>query len=251
MTARLAHIWRHPIKSHGREPLDRVTLEAGRTLPGDRVWAVAHDSARLPDHPAWMPCANFMRGAKVAALMAIDARLDESARSVTLTHPDRPEVTIHPDDPADAARFLDWVAPLCPADRARPAAIVTVPERGMTDTDFPSVSINNLSSHRAVSQKLGRDLSVLRWRGNLILDGLAPWEEFDWIDREIAIGGARLAVRERIGRCMATTANPETGRRDADTLGVLEEGWGHRDFGVYAEVIESGPVALGDRVEVL
>ena len=37
----------------------------------------------------------------------------------------------------------------------------------------------------------------------------------------------------------------------ADTLGTLETGWGHRDFGVYAEVVESGPVGPGDKVEVL
>jgi hypothetical protein len=43
-------------------------------------------------------------------------------------------------------------------------------------------------------------------------------------------------------------ANPETGRRDADTLGALEEGWGHTDFGIYAEVIEGALIRTGDPV---
>jgi uncharacterized protein YcbX len=47
MTARLAQIWRHPIKGHGREALPAVTLSAGATLPFDRAWAVAHEAARL------------------------------------------------------------------------------------------------------------------------------------------------------------------------------------------------------------
>lgn len=43
MTATVTEIWRHPIKSHGREPLESVTLEAGKALPLDRLWAVAHE----------------------------------------------------------------------------------------------------------------------------------------------------------------------------------------------------------------
>jgi hypothetical protein len=41
-------------------------------------------------------------------------------------------------------------------------------------------------------------------------------------------------------------ANPETGARDVDTLMHLRDGWGHQDFGVYAEVIEGGPIVVGD-----
>ena len=108
----------------------------------------------------------------------------------------------------------------------------------------------NESSHRAVSQKLGRPLETERWRGNIWFDGMAPWEEFDWIGKKVRVGGTLLAVHERIERCMHTTANPQTGARDADTLGALEQGWDHRDFGVYAEVIEGGPIAVGDKVEV-
>jgi hypothetical protein len=52
---------------------------------------------------------------------------------------------------------------------------------------------------------------------------------------------------EPIGRCRATEANPDTGRRDANTLAALEDGWGHTQFGVYAMVRKGGRVAVGDR----
>jgi GTP-binding protein len=52
---------------------------------------------------------------------------------------------------------------------------------------------------------------------------------------------------EPIGRCRATEANPDTGRRDANTLAALEDGWGHTRFGVYAMVRKGGRVAVGDR----
>lgn len=248
MTARLAGLWRHPIKGHGAEPLQAVSLAAGRTLPWDRTWAVAHEAAKT-DGAAWAPCANFSRGAKAPQLMAIRARLDEDAETVTLTHPDRPDLTFAPD--REAAAFLAWVAPLMPADRAASARIVRVPGRGMTDSEFPSVSLIGTASLRALSDAVGRDLSPLRFRANFWIEGLAPWEEFDWIGRRLRLGEAELEVRERIGRCKATMANPDTGRIDADTLATLENSWGHTDLGVYAEVVAPGRVAQGDRLELL
>lgn len=248
MTARLSLIYRHPIKGHGAEALEAVGLEAGRTMAWDRTWAVAHEAAKA-DGTAWAPCANFSRGAKAPQLMAITARLNEADETITLTHPKRPEITFAPD--REAARFLDWVAPLMPADRAASARIVRVAGRGMTDSDFPSVSLLGLSSLRALSDAVGKDLSPLRFRGNFWIEGTAPWEEFDWIGRRVRLGGAVLEVRERIGRCMATTVDPATGDRDTDTLGALERGWDHTDLGVYAEVIEGGPVAVGDELELL
>ena len=46
MTGKVTSIWRHPIKSHGREELDEVTLAAGQTMPGDRMWAIAHENSK-------------------------------------------------------------------------------------------------------------------------------------------------------------------------------------------------------------
>ncbi|MFQ5438811.1 MAG: MOSC domain-containing protein, partial [Paracoccaceae bacterium] len=92
--------------------------------------------------------------------------------------------------------------------------------------------------------------SPLRWRGNIWLGGMRAWEEFDWIGHEVRIGSVRFIIREAIGRCLATSANPETGVRDIQTLALLKEGWGHTDFGVYGEVIEGGKLATGDEVVV-
>lgn len=128
MTATLAHIWRHPLKSHGREELASVSLSEGATLPWDRHWAVAHEAAKLPEPMDWAPCVNFSRGAKTAGLMAIDAALDETTGHLTLTHPDLPPLTFNPE--IEAGAFVAWVAPLMPADRAASARIVRAPGGG-------------------------------------------------------------------------------------------------------------------------
>ncbi len=248
MTGRVARIWRHPIKSHGREQLTDVCLTAGCTMPYDRRWAVTHARTKA-DGSAWAPCANFTIGAKVPRLQAINAMVDEASGTVTLNHPDRPDLCFDPE--TEQQRFLDWVAPLLTNDHPPSTDIIRVPGRGMTDSDFPSVSLINLASHKAVSDHLGQELSPLRWRGNFILEALEPWEEFQWIGKRLRIGSAELHVRESIKRCKATNANPETGVRDADTLAVLRQGWGHQDFGIYAEVVTSGNVSVGDLLEIM
>ena len=247
--ATLSALWRHPIKAHGREALATVTLTRGRAMPWDRRWAVAHEAATVPPGE-WAACVNFSRGSKTAALMAIDATCDEASETVTLRHPDRPDLTFRPDDEQD--RFLDWVRPLMDENRAQPARIHRLDGRGMTDTDYPSVSLLNLASNADLARKMGQDdISALRWRGNMHLEGLAPWQEFDWIGKTIRIGTAELAVKEPIRRCLATTANPKTGLRDLDTLAALNRHWNHQNFGIYAEVTTTGQITLGDTVQVL
>lgn len=240
--ATVARLFRHPLKAVGAEEIAATDLLAGRTLPWDRVWAVADEAAKLRD--GWNPCNNFVRGVKSHQLMAVSARTDEATGRITLGHPDRPEITLDPETEGDA--LIDWIRPLCDPNRAQPVRVVRAPDRGMTDSDFPSVSILGLSSLRALSDKLGRPLDPRRFRGNVWLEDTGPWEEFEWIGRRLQLGGAILELRERITRCRATTVNPETGRSDAETLDALEDGWGHMDFGVYGVVLQPGRVAVGD-----
>jgi uncharacterized protein YcbX len=247
MTPRLAEIWRHPIKAHGREPLISATLTAGAALPWDRFWAVAHDAAILSE--GWNPCVNFSRGAKAPALMALSCHLDEATGLVTLHHPDRDAITFDPD--GDTRAFLNWIAPLMPADRAASARVVRAGLRGMTDTDYPSLSLANPASHRAVAKAVGHPLSHHRWRANLWVEGLAPWQEFDWIGHSLHIGTATFEVRARITRCRATMANPDTGIVDADTLSALKDTWGHQDFGIYLVCTGDGAIAVDDPVTLV
>jgi uncharacterized protein YcbX len=121
----------------------------------------------------------------------------------------------------------------------------------MTDTDFPSISILNAASNRAVGAQLGFEISPERWRGNFLIEGLEPWAEATWVGRSLALGAARLEVREPIVRCNATKVNTRTGEVDADTLGALKAGWGHQEFGVYAVVVEGGRVARGDDLRLI
>lgn len=248
----VSELYRHPVKAHGREALSAVTLTKGKTMPWDRTWAVAHKVAKFNDaNPEWAQCVNFSRGAKAPELMAINVTVNESANTITFRHPKLSPLTISPDLATGSAKLVAWTKPIMPNDRAASDRIVRAPDRGMTDTPFPSISINSNASLADLSNTAGTELSRLRWRGNIWISGATPWDEFNWIGRHARIGNALLKIVEPITRCPATMANPTTGKRDLDTLKFLSETYGHKDFGVYAEVVESGEIKTGDELELV
>lgn len=248
MTGHLAHIVRHPIKSIGWEELASAVLTAGAVLPLDRHWAVAHEAAEFEGDPGWYAKRNFVRGVAGPQLMAVRAEVLEDGRKLRLTHHQRPVIEIIPEDPKASALLLDWLAPLWPETRPAAARLVRAQAQPMTDVPEPYVSLLSLSSLRALGDFLGQDLSIHRFRGNLWVEGFHPWVERDWIGQEITIGPARLRVEKPITRCNATKVDPATGIPGADTLGALHAAFGHRDFGVYARVVEGGDVQTGAEV---
>jgi uncharacterized protein YcbX len=95
-----------------------------------------------------------------------------------------------------------------------------------------------------------------RFRMTIGIDGVVAHAEDGWIGERLRIGGAVVAVRAHVGRCAVTTRDPDTGIRDLDTLGLIAEYRGDVQtreplpFGVWCQVVEPGPVAVGDPVEV-
>ncbi|MDO5606338.1 MAG: MOSC domain-containing protein [Paracoccus sp. (in: a-proteobacteria)] len=252
MKATLARIHRFPIKSVGGEQLEHVTLSAGQILPGDRAFAVAHaDSARHlePDGTLakWLPKSAFLRGAASADLQAITGGWRDGR--LCLSHPGRPDLVTEPESD-DGAALMAWLDALWPGDRARPLRLVRAPVP-LTDVREPWVSLLSLSSLSALEKALGRGLGTGRWRGNLWVEGWAPWAERDMAGTRLRIGEAELVVRTRITRCAATNADTTTGRADCDMPAELRALLGDADFGVYAEITAGGQIATGDRIEIL
>jgi uncharacterized protein YcbX len=110
------------------------------------------------------------------------------------------------------------------------------------------VSVINLASVAAIGTAIGAPVHPLRFRANLYVEGWPAWHEFDLLEREIAIGGARLKVTKRTLRCPATEVDPDTGVRDLAIPKTLMQTYGHADCGVYAQVIAGGEVAVGDAI---
>lgn len=250
MTATLARIFRHPVKSIGFEEITSASLHEGRVLPFDRIWAISTVGAGF-DSPltGWAPKRDFVRGAAAPGLMAVAAHTHDDG-SIEFTHPELWHLRVDPDDAADQAKLIAWLKPLWPENRPAPRA-VEKPGPALTDSRESFVSILSLDSLDDLSARTGKALSAPRFRGNLWLRGLAPWAERDLPGRRLRIGTAEIEIIEPITRCRATCASPETGTEDFDTLGALKQITGDTTFGLFGLVRRAGEIARNDAVEVL
>ncbi len=92
--------------------------------------------------------------------------------------------------------------------------VLAAPEKDFrfTDSRRGFVSIINRASVAAIENMVGVPVDPLRFRGNVYVDGMAPWAEFDLIGQMLeADSGVRLKVTARIERCAATNVDPDDG----------------------------------------
>lgn len=248
MTARIAQIWRYPVKSIGGEGLAAVHLSAARRLPGDREWAVLTEGGErhAGEVPArWLPKSCFLRGAAAASLQAVKGGWQDGR--LHLSHPQRPDIAADPE--TEGADLVAWLRPLWPDSKPAPTRIVRGPT-GWTDVAQPWISILSLDSLAALEGELGRKLGTERWRANLWVEGWQPGQELDLIGQILNIGDVELRVTEAIGRCEATSADTDSGEIDIDMPAALERLHGHRNFGIYAEVVTGGDISTGAEVRL-
>ncbi|MGH2679379.1 MAG: MOSC domain-containing protein [Actinomycetota bacterium] len=124
--------------------------------------------------------------------------------------------------------------------------------------DVHPLTIVSSASVRALGAHGDRaDLDARRFRINLEVDGCEPYEEDTWEGATVRVGEASIRLRGQIPRCVVTTLAPDTGEKDFPTLNLIArfrpriEGRRGLPFGMYAEVVESGRVRVGDAVEPL
>jgi uncharacterized protein YcbX len=79
-----------------------------------------------------------------------------------------------------------------------------------------------------------------------------PFEEDTWAGRRLRFGDAIVRVGDPMPRCVVTTLNPDTAKKDFPTLDILAS-YRKRGtellFGMYGEVEVAGDVRVGDPVE--
>ena len=248
--ARLAELYRYPVKGMTGQKLAATDLAAGETLPHDRRFAIVHGASQCdPTAPSWQPKRQFLQRMTDERLALLGIDYDDATEALTLKR-DGKQVARGLLSMPIGQELINQFLNAFMKDPRGALKIVSAPGIAFTDKPEKLVSLINLASAKDIERVTRAPVDPRRFRGNLILDGLPAWTEFDWIGRELAIGPVRLKVVSRITRCAAINVNPATGERDLNIPKALITGFGHADCGIYAEVLAGGRIAEGDAISV-
>jgi uncharacterized protein len=249
--AHLVDLYRYPVKGMTGQKLAATDLAAGETLPHDRRFAIVHGASQCdPTAPSWQPKRQFLQRMTDERLALLGIDYDDATEALTLKR-DGKQVARGLLSLPIGQELINQFLNAFMKDPRGALKIVSAPGLAFTDKPEKLVSLINLASAKDIERVTRAPVDPRRFRGNLILEGLPAWAEFDWIDRELTVGPVRLKVVSRITRCAAVNVNPATGERDLNIPKALITGFGHADCGIYAEVLAGGRIAEGDALTVV
>lgn len=241
-------LYRYPVKGFSPERVEHAALETSGYFPGDRLYAVENgDSGFNPVAPRHQPKTKYLMLMRDEALARLRTRYEDA--TATLHVEAEGEIHAAKLDTPEGRRVLeDLMCRLLPDSlRGEPRVLEAPPHYRFTDSKIGFVSLINLASVRAIEDFVGAPVDPLRFRGNLLVEGLEPWAELAMSGAVLeAPSGLRLKLTQRTQRCAATNVDPVSGIRDLDIPWTLDARLGHRDCGIYAEVIAGGSLAVGD-----
>ena len=247
--AKIRAIYRYPVKGLSAQPLPRVALAPGQTLPADRLYAIENGPSGFdPAAPAYFPKQRFLMLMRNERLAGLHTDYDEDSHTLTVHWQGRQAARGDLRTPQGRAAIERFFAGYCADELRGPPRVLFGEGHSFSDVAKKVVSIINLASVAAVENAVGAPVDPVRFRANVYVEGWPAWHEFDLLGQEIDMGGARLKIVKRIVRCAATEVDPDTGARDLPIPQTLQQSFGHGDCGVYAEVVAAGEIAIGDRV---
>lgn len=281
-------LYRHACKGLSADPLEAVTLQTGDAFPDDRMYALLKiDETKQrpprppfdPDNPQWLHKENFLCAFSSPELMAqFETEYRHDTKRLSLYR--RPARTMMSSSGPTADHrtpLLDSIDMSTPTGRQALAdffqkqsgvslACVTATEKkgkrhqfGNTSSgwkqkqDTRTVHIVNAATVRALSDAIGIPLNPTRFRPNIVVDGIPPWSEFDWVqdaNKPLQIGSTRMEVIARTVRCDGVSIDPLDMDRVVDVPKCLIQHFPEHGpyLGVYAVVQQGGTISVGDDV---
>lgn len=255
-------LYRYPVKGFTPEECKTLTvLDEGR-IASDRVLGVRFADTEAADD-AWSRKTGMVALINTPGLARLHLRFEEKSfrLRISLETAVLVDEVLNPEGRKRiAARLADYILKL------DPNPLSGHPERlplrligdGFTpryhDDAAGRVTLHGRGSLQTLAATLGTEVSEVRFRSNIAIDGLAAWEEQSWVGRQIRIGDVEFDVVKPKTRCLATHANPQTGQRDLPILTTLTQKIGQENptFAVaMCPTRSGGQIHVGDQVTLL
>ena len=260
---RVVALHHYPVKGFTPENCEALTVLAEGRIAGDRVLGFRFANSPFADE-AWSRKYEFVALVNTPGLARLDLRFDRETLRLRISH-DGVVLADAGLDREGRARIADAVARFALESGENPLS--DHPERlplrlvgdGITpryqDNEAGQVTLHSRASLTAVANAVGDPaLSEVRFRSNIVIDGVGAWEEQDWLGNTVRIGAVAFDVVRAKVRCLATHANPLTGERDIAMMPTLVRAFQQREPTFAVGMLTHGAggvVRLGDEVRVL
>lgn len=220
-------LYRYPVKGCSPEPCDSLEILAEGRVAGDRVLNLRFANAPVADD-RWCKKFEGVVLVNTPGLARLKASYDHQQLRLQVLLDDRLLVE-EPLDDAGRQRIVDALTDYVLGLDENP--LKGHPERlplklvgdGITpryqDNDAGQVTLHSRETIASAAQALGDPgLNDHRFRHNIVIEGVQAWEELSWLGRRVRIGNVEMDVVKLKTRCLATHANPVTGKRDLQVM---------------------------------
>ncbi|MFJ2621349.1 MOSC domain-containing protein [Glutamicibacter sp. NPDC087344] len=246
---RIERLFRFPVKGLPAEELSSATASVADGLRGDRAVALGNGSVQVEDG-VWQSCGTFTALKNDVSLQKW--QVSSAPPFITVTAPagsGAEPLTFNSADPEDRRLAAEYLSGHIPAQGGYQRTLVAA-SQGMFDSRLAGISLINPRTVEVLSRAAGVELDPLRYRGNILLEGVPAFGEFDLIGKVVRVGTARIAITKSIERCPATSVNPSTTQVDVNGPRLLASHFGHLHCGIYGTVLEAGAFQAGDEIHV-
>ena len=111
-----------------------------------------------------------------------------------------------------------------------------------------TISLINLESLNNFNQKTKCNIDLERFRANIYIDGLEPFDELKWIGKKIIISKKEFEVFNSIPRCKATHYPYKSTIADVNVPYLLKQNYGHINMGIYLRPTSSASISLDSSI---
>jgi len=113
-----------------------------------------------------------------------------------------------------------------------------------------SISLININSINHFENKIFTKIEFERFRGNIYVNNLNPWEERSWVGKTIKINNINFFVTSEIPRCSATNLKPNTDNQTLNLPNMLKKTYNHINMGVYLIPKNNGTISIENKIHI-
>lgn len=237
----ISELYSYPLKGLNGQQIEVVEIEKNNMFPLDRIYAIENNNSKFNElNPIHFKKTAFLVLMRYEKLALLQTAYDHETNILTI----RINNVIVAKGNLQESKgrkiielfFLKYMH--FSSDQA--LRLVSAKNHNFSDIKEKYISVINIETIKSLSKIAGFYIDPIRFRANIYLKDVEPWEEVNWLNKVILSGSAELIGIREITRCAATNVNPKTAIRDINIPNLLLKNFGHMNCGIYLQVTKGG-----------